>query len=135
MLRPARRTSLPLFFICPEVVLLFCCAIARRGLRATESGMATIIETIIKFCLIFILSLCTTEFASLCATTLSSAQQKESAKDHGRLDLQQLLYVAESSVVSSRAGRTAQKTGLKFHYHERVFRHLVITADGKTRRR
>ena len=76
MLRPARRTSLPLFFICPEGLSLFCCAIAHSGERAKERAIATTIETMINFCLIFILSLCTNEFARLCATTLSLEQQK-----------------------------------------------------------
>jgi len=40
MLRPALPTSLPLFFICPEGLSLFCCAIAHSGERAKESAIA-----------------------------------------------------------------------------------------------
>ena len=98
MLRPARPTSLPLFFICPEGLSLFCCAITHSGERAKESAIATTIETMINFCLIFILSLCTTEFAGLCATTLSLGQQKFQIAISSGADFQILSITRQSGI-------------------------------------
>src|SRR5687768_748361 len=49
--------------------------------------------------------------------------------------LRHLLDVAERGVVFDLAGSTIQKTRLKLHNHEYLFRHVIFAADANARRR